>query len=892
MCYNGFASVLRRTTQHIRRAVMEASLLTTKVNIPPAHSRLVQRPRLIERLHEGLKCNLLLVSAPAGFGKTTLLSEWARQGEPRFRAAWISLDEGDNDPTRFWDYFIAALQTLQTGAGAKAQASLHSNQVFSGRVPAIEPVLILLINDLAVTSGELVIVLDDYHLIKSRQIHRGVNYLLEHMPAQMHLVISTRADPPLALARFRGRGTMREIGTDDLRFTPEETVSLLKGLEAPKLSAENIKSLNDRAEGWAVGLKLAALSMGGQEDIPGFIAAFTGSHRYVMDYLIEEVLQKQNAEISDFLLKTSVLEHLNGPLCDVVTGRNDSQEILVNLERGHLFIVPLDEPRQWYRYENLFADLLRHQLQKVISTEDICELHRRASRWHVENHLPDDAITHAIAARDWERAAGIIENIIRARINRGEWITIRDWLSALPEQVLKNHLFLYIRYCFALAITGQLGEAEIKLRAMETVSPKDAHIQGQIAATQAYVYNYLGDIPRTEECGRRAISILPPDEADSRCLACFILGYMYWKRGLFNKARPLINEAYRVGRQMGNLSFTATSLHYLAEMDRYQGRLRRAADQLQQAIELAGDTPASAPAHESWACVLGEWNRLEEAAQQMQLAIDVGQTGNTPEFISRSITLLSYFKLAQGDETGAMKTLERACAIAHHLTSPGARAEHVAFHIMIALMQDDLTAASEWSNRLPDDADLPFYINLIPARLLIAQGKKSAAVAKLQNLYEETARGGMQSYTIRIRLYQAFAAEDQEAALGFLADALGMAEPEGYIRTFVDESKLAGPLLNKAILRGITPDYAARLLDIIQKEAQAQAALEKETVLSRRELEVLRLLAAGLANRQICERLALSPNTTKTHVRHILEKLDSRGRLQAVARARELKLIQ
>ena len=871
---------------------METLLLQTKLNIPPARLPVISRPRLIERLQNNLNKNLILVSAPAGFGKTTLLSEWARQYLPGPQIAWLSLDEGDNDPVRFWHYFIAALQMLRPAYGEQALSLLQSPQTISGQMPPIDSVLTLLINGLAAAPGDAVIVLDDYHLIKSRQIHNGIFYLLEHLPVPIHIVISTRADPPLTLARFRGRGAMIDIGSDDLRFTLDEAVSFFKEMKAPKLSVNDVAALQQRTEGWVVGLKLAALSMSGQTDISGFIAAFTGSQRHVMDYLIEEVLQKQSTEIRDFLLKTSVLERLCGSLCDAVTGRNDSNDILLELERGHLFIVPLDETRTWHRYEHLFADLLRHQVKKMFKAEDIDELHRRASRWYEENHFLDEAVNHGLAARDWERAAGIIGNILRYWGNRGEWVTLRNWLGLLPENVLQAHIQLYIRYCFSLVMTGQLDDAESRLKRMEIMVQDDAYIKGQIAATQAFLYQVQGDKTRTEEYGRKALSILPPEELDSRCLACYTLGYMYWQKGLFTEARPLISEAHQIARRLGDLGLAATSLMFLAEMDRYGGRLRRAAEQLQQAIELAGMSPAAGSSHMSCGAVLGEWNRLEEAIYHMQKAIELGQISFTPEFVARSFFLLAYLRLVQGDETGAMKALEKSCSMAHHFNSPSARADHAAFHIMLALMQEDLVTASEWGERLaPDVAALPFYINLIPSRLLIAQGQKATAAEKLQAMYEETVRGGMQSYTIRLRLYQALAAENEDSALAFLADALTMAEPENYVRTFVDEGKLVGPLLEKAIARGITPEYAARLLDIIRREQQARLAAEKEKLLSRRELEVLRLLAAGLANREICQRLALSPNTAKTHIRHILEKLDSQSRLQAVARARELKLI-
>ena len=382
---------------------MEASLLTTKLNIPPARAGSVPRPRLMERLKDCTSSNLVLISAPAGFGKTTLLSEWARQSQPHIRTAWVSLDEGDNDPVRFWDYFIAALKTLQPSTGEIALALLHSSQ------PSPDPsVLTALINDLTNISVDFALVLDDYHLIESQPVHAGIIFLLEHMPPRMHLVIATRADPPLQLAHFRGKEMMLEVRPDDLRFTCEEAGTLLEKMKVPKLSPDELSALNKRTEGWAVGLKMAALSLRHQKDVPEFLAAFTGSQRYVMDYLMEEVLQKQTPEMRDFLMQTSVLERLTAPLCDAVTGRQDSQDILLNLERGHLFIVPLDESRQWYRYEHLFADLLRHQCQANFGTEQVAAFHQQASQWYEDNHLPDEAIHHALAARDWETSIRLI----------------------------------------------------------------------------------------------------------------------------------------------------------------------------------------------------------------------------------------------------------------------------------------------------------------------------------------------------------------------------------------------------------------------------------------------------------------------------------------------------
>ena len=356
---------------------METPLLATKLNIPPVRPQIVPRPRLIEKLKEGLSYNLVLISAPAGFGKTTLVSEWIRLSQPQIQAPWVSLDEADNDPVRFWDYFIAALKMHWPATNESTSAMLHSPQPYPS-----ESILTALINDLTTVSDDFAVVLDDYHLIKNEAIHAGMTFLLEHMPPKMHLIIATRVDPELPLSRFRGRGTMLEIGADDLRFTLDETGALLQGLLGVTLSPEDIRALLERTEGWVVGLKMAALSLRGQQDVRSFLSTFTGSQRYVMDYLMEEVLKQQSEQVQDFLLKTSVLERLSGSLCDFVVEGGDSAEMLRELERKHLFIVPLDESRQWYRYHHLFADLLRHQLKVKSGAKEVSRLHQRAGQWY------------------------------------------------------------------------------------------------------------------------------------------------------------------------------------------------------------------------------------------------------------------------------------------------------------------------------------------------------------------------------------------------------------------------------------------------------------------------------------------------------------------------------
>ncbi|HEX9976361.1 MAG TPA: hypothetical protein VGA82_03835, partial [Dehalococcoidales bacterium] len=401
-------------------AEVATSLLATKLFVPPARPGLVARPRLQERFRVAFNYGLVLVSAPAGFGKTTLVSEWVHSSRPPVPTAWLSLEEGENDPVRFWDYFIAALKILKPAVGETALSLLHAPEPYP-----TESLLTALINDLTGIRKDFLVVLDDYHLIVAEPIHAGIAFLLDHMPPKMHLIISTRVDPPLPLAHFRGRGTMLEIGAEDLRFTLEEATALLEGLQDLELGADDVSALNARTEGWVVGLKMAALSMRGQKDMRRFLTTFTGSQRYVMDYLVEEVLRRQSPEVQDFLLKTAVLERLTGPLCDSVTGHNDSQEMLIKLESAFGgFLVPLDESRQWYRYHHLFAELLRHQLERISGAEEVTLLHQRASQWYEDNKLPDDAIHHSLVARDWERAMRLITGVADNRIRRGEIVTV------------------------------------------------------------------------------------------------------------------------------------------------------------------------------------------------------------------------------------------------------------------------------------------------------------------------------------------------------------------------------------------------------------------------------------------------------------------------------------
>ncbi len=869
------------------------SLLVTKLFVPPTRPGLVPRPRLVERLKSGLSFDLTLVSAPAGFGKTTILSQWSSETKPR--VAWISLDEGDNEPTRFWYYFIAAMRSLHPASGETALGLLHATQP-----QPTESVLTSLINDLATNTQAFAVVLDDYHLIKTEAIHSGVAFLLEHLPTNMHLVIATRADPALPLARFRARGAMLEIRENDLRFTLDEATGLLEEMLGGAVSSADIGALNARTEGWAVGLKMAALSLRGQHDIGSFLKSFTGSQRYIMDYLVEEVLTSQPQDVRDFLLTTSVLERLSAPLCDFMTGHKGSQEMLANLEQRNLFFVPLDDSREWYRYHHLFAELLRHQLEVKSGSQAVMALHRQACQWYEDSNYIDDAIHHALAARDWERAIRLIGNLADSLINRAEWSTLLRWLQEIPDEILRTYSRLYSRYCCMLASFGEFGSAEAALGYLERMAQSDAGLHGFVAFGEAMLARRRGDIPHATEMMEEALSLVPPDDLSFRARTSLNLGMFRYNLGLFEEARRFFIDAYEMGRQAGDWFSGTSGAGYLGLILRQKGKLREALEMAHRAIDLAGPSPASAIPRSLLAAVLLERNDLDGVARTAQLAAQLSAIGGAAAVRIDAHYWLARKRLVEGDVAGAvteMETLDQeAC---HPSVTPTFRAYQAAYHVIFAVRQDDLVTASDWGSRLQEYAGvLPFDLRHIPARLLIARGDKAAAMEQLKACYAKATQLDAQGLMIGIRVYQTLAAATPEEALTFLVEALKMGQPEGYIRTFVDEGKLLKPLLRKAFGQGITPEYTAKLLDTVEAEELRHRLATSGTgpkdrqsgLLSERELEILNLLAAGLSNRQIADRLMVTPGTVKVHVHNLMEKLNARSRSQAVARAREIGL--
>ena len=567
---------------------MDTPLLKTKLFVSPARPGLVSRPRLSRQLEAAQSSPFTLVSAPAGFGKTTVLTQWISGKGPSRPFAWVQLDEGDNDPVRFWDYFIAALRQVRPSTGQLASAMLHSPQPFG-----IDRVLSVLINEMSDVTDDFAIVFDDYHTIKTEQINTGLAFLLDHAPPKMHLVMATRVDPGLPLAHFRGKGNMVEVRAEDLRFTTEEARDLLES-QAVHLTPDDLGALNAKAEGWVVGLKMAAMAMRGRRDVSKFVVSFAGSQRYIMDYLVEEVLQQQPEEARQFLLDTSVLQKLTASLCDHVTGNKDGREMLARFENANLFLVPLDDSRQWYRYHHLFAELLRHQLEASVAAEEIQALHQRASQWFENNGLMDDAVNHAIAGKDWERAIRLLQNESSKRMNSGELRTALGWFQALPQEVLRSRPRLFSQYCGALVYSGQLETADAAIDYLERKAGEDPALLGEVASLRASMAGRYGDVPKQVEQAQKALSLLPADSYEARGRAGNELGMIRFYAGFLDEGARLLTESYEAGKRSGNLWMAANSLGWAGRAYWMMGDLKRSAEMPREAIGMAGESPAAA----------------------------------------------------------------------------------------------------------------------------------------------------------------------------------------------------------------------------------------------------------------------------------------------------------
>lgn len=864
---------------------MIETLLQTKLYVPPLRTNLVYRPRLIAQLDQALQadCRLALISAPAGYGKTTLVSAWVQQNKQL--AAWLSLDESDNDPARFLVYLIAALQLVYPAIGERTLSLLQAPQP-----PPSEMLLTTLINDVADATSPIILILDDYHVIHTPPIHRQVAFLLDRIPQQMHLLILTREDPLLPLARLRARGQLLEIHQHDLRFTNEETVELLRNVMGLDLAPQDIAALERRTEGWIAGLHLAALSMRGRDDLAGFVRAFTGSSRFILDYLLEEVFEQQSPEVKAFLVKTSILERFCGSLCDAVVERTASQSLLETLEQGNLFILPLDQSRVWYRYHRLFAELLQNRL-RLTFPDLVTELHLRASRWFEAESLEAEAIRHALDAQAWERAAKLIEQAADGLLKRGELNTLIGWFGQLPEDLVRSQPELGMSYIWALLLLGKPDEAEIWLADFEQLGQSRPRLLGQVAAAQAFAARSIGDNERVVEKSEQALALLPQSEVVSRSTLSLNLGLVYWHDGRLREAVPALNDAHELAVRVGNHYGSLTAQIFLARTLGSQGALRQAEEALRKTVEAGGNIPILVLAHYDLAGIYWEWNDLRRASSHLEQGLTGSIRSGNVEFENAGHVLKACVLVAQGNMLGAVAEAETSVALAQAL-NPAAQARSAACQAYLALAMGDTEAAKEWIRRMPQAVDVnSFYrfLGLTEVRLLLALDDKKGAQEMLAAHLDRAVEGGWGYAAVAIRALQVLAAESEEAALKILAPALEISAAEGFVRTYVDAGSGLIPLLREAAQRGILPGYTGQLLRAFGDREEPTLPLVEP--LSLREIEVLRLVAAGLSNRQIAEQLIISTGTAKSHVHNICGKLGVRNRTEAAARARDLELI-
>ncbi len=910
---------------------MVSPILATKLHLPLSRQGSVRRPHLIARLNQGLDRKLTLISAPAGFGKTTLLSDWTAvdlRRQPGLSVAWLSLDEQDADLTRFLTYLLTAAQAVAPAIQTKLLPLLETAQP-----GPIDSLLTAFVNELAHSDGRLVLILDDYHLTDSRLIDDAVAFLIAHLPSQMHLVIATREDPGLPLPRLRARGQLTELRAKDLRFQPPEAAEFLREAMGLSLTAEDVAVLEDRTEGWIAGLQLAALSLQTQPDRPGFIRAFAGDHRYILDYLVEEVLERQPEAIRHFLLRTAILDRLNGSLCDAVTGQADGSERLEALERGNFFVIPLDDRRYWYRYHHLFADVLTARLTAE-QPDEVPALHLRASAWYAQNGMPSYAIRHALAGRDFERAAALIEGVVPTMRRTRQEATLVGWFRALPEALFHQWPVLSMHYAGALLQTGQMDGVEARLQDAERwleasggleprpsadragLSPENSKdyrlLPGWIALYRAAFVLAANDVDGTVKYAQRALDAMQEEDDLLRGAAEGLLGLAYWRRGELDAAHRANTDCMTSLLKIGYVSDAIGCALMLADIRTEQGRLRDAMrtcertlqlDEVQRVAALRG----TADMHVGMSALYRERNDLDEARRQLQISQDLGELAGLPQNPYRWRVAQARLRETEGDWDGALALLHEADRLFFSDFSPNIR-PIPAMITRVWIAQGRVSEALGWARDrgLTADDDLDYvrgFEHMTLARVLLAEYQLDHREASLRDGMRLLARllnaaeaGERMGSAIEALMLQALGYQmqgDSAAALASLERALRLAAPEGYVRLFVDEGRPMLRLLERAAGQGIAPSFVRQLLTAFGKvEDKAPAQRDLVEPLSERELNVLRLLATELTGPEIANELVISLNTLRTHTRNIYDKLGVHNRQAAILRADELDLLQ
>ena len=891
-------------------------LLSTKLLAPTHRTTLVSRRRLFEALDQGLARKVTIVSAPAGFGKTTLVGEWIKQRN--VPTAWISLDDNDNDPIRFLSYFIKALQTLNTKIGETALEILQSPQAQIN-----EPLLITLVNEIALTlPGEIILVFDDYHLAETPQINEIVYFLLNHLPPSMHVLIASRADPSFPVALLRGRGELNELRQNDLRFTSEEAGEFLNRVKGLHLTENQVGALVTRIEGWISGLQMAAGSIQGSESITTFIQSFTSSNRYIFDYLVEEILNRQPDNIQEFLLSTSILGRLSSELCNDVMNQSDSQSILEYLERTNLFILPLDKDRQWYRYHHLFADLLQKQLLQM-RPDIISELHKRASLWFDKGGLSEEAIMHALATKDFEFAADVLEQNIPVMMGHGERISLIDkFFGKLPEEFVRSRPVLSVQQIWGMAFSGRLNEAEERFRELESQPGigKNKEISGHIALIRALIANIRGDMESAISLAHRADEFLPAEDVVVRGMIPYILGNGYLETGKLNEAEQACEQIKQFGIKTNSLWTKTVAYHRLAQIKKLRGHLKEAQALCEELLQFAAARKAE---HYGFLCgiyfelgdVLRECNDLDSARKMVTEGLGYAETWGIPTDLVSGYITLARICLAQSDLEGAADAIRKA---------KKAREMGNIFRVIqtkldtcevqMWLQQGSLSNASGWADdiegRLNDfdqgnDFDFVSEMEFIGlARVWMAisiKGENKSYLDKAIRLLSRLVNSAQESQRfyrlIEILVLQTIVFDllgNEERAFEVLDKSIFLAQPEDCMRLFLDEGQPMKTLLYRAQKKGIGLSYAKTLLAAFNDERGGLSDSTSPTLpepLSDREMDVLMLLPTKMTAAEMAEKLIVAKSTVDTHIKHIYSKLGVSRRMEAIQRAKELGLL-
>jgi LuxR family maltose regulon positive regulatory protein len=877
-------------------------ILKTKVSRPQLNQhQFVLRGELIDKIKAGLSRKLTVLSAPAGYGKTTLLCQWIDQIQ--IPAAWYSVDRSDQDCVQFFTYLIHAVQTVHPDVGQDALKQLQAQSMSH----SYEYILGSLLNEIFVEAKELLLVIDDYHLIQSKDVHDNLLFFIEHLPARMHIFIATRSDPPLMLARLRSRNQMVEVRAGELAFNLNDTALFLNKIMHLDIPDLDVEKLNKRTEGWIAGLQMAAISLQKSSDRSEFVDSFASSHRYVMDYLIEEVFSCQPETVQTFLLRTSILNRMNAAVCNALTNQEDGQEMLESLDQANLFIIPLDEQRRWYRYHHLFAGLLKKHLQRKFP-ESINALHLQASLAFEKQGKIMDAVEHAIKSETFERAETLVSGIAEALWSQGRLGTLLNWAQCLPASGKTKHPKLYAIIATCVSLDGRFDQAGSYLRSAErNLDDHDQQVKGMIAAVRAYISDYRGDIESTEKFGNHALANLDDAYAAWRCLASLATGDCHVQRGPLGPATKSYQEAMRTGTMAGNRFYLSLAQHRYAVMLQRRGRLQKAMQSVEQYLSEDNST-----GHKSGALnlvsgeLLYERNRLEEAAEQVKTSLKLCTEQRHAAALPYCRMQLARIHLAQGEQEEAREEIEAGMeGLTPKDIAPWVESFVIAWKMRFHLMRGELALAEEMlQHRKLHIHGVFTYPNsseyLVFARYLIQKGDFKDGLQLLQRLIDRLFSIDWRNLAYEAQLVQALAysaAGQMDEALKGLSSVLEVAEPEGYRRLFMDEGEALRQLLQQSVQRGIHPGYIGKILfeaDHVPGREKPSVRTESTALvepLSDRELQVLRLLNSHLSSTEIAQELFISSNTVRTHIKRIYSKLNVHNRRGAVEKGLKVGLI-